>query len=70
MQILRLLAEPYAIGGSSVVSVRRNWRGALISTATTLAWSERGERNASIKSMFKLAQALEISVAQMCSDLR
>ncbi|MDO8913976.1 MAG: helix-turn-helix transcriptional regulator [Phenylobacterium sp.] len=31
---------------------------------------ERGERNASIKSMFKLAQALGISVAQLCSNLR
>ena len=31
---------------------------------------ERGERNASIKTMFKLAQALDISVAQMCRNLQ
>lgn len=30
---------------------------------------ERGERNASIKSMFKIAQALGIGVAQLCADL-
>ncbi|MBP7817131.1 MAG: helix-turn-helix transcriptional regulator [Phenylobacterium sp.] len=31
---------------------------------------ERGERNASIKTMFKLAHALGINVAQLCGEIR
>lgn len=31
---------------------------------------ERGERNASIKTIFQIARALDVAVADLCADLR